>query len=241
MHQLIVIYGLMDGQQIVRSVVNRLCDTNIEVIHFSMEWGRSEAFTDKFGRLEKMIKEKSKRGSVSLLGISAGGSAAILAYCRYPKLIHRVINVCGRLREGKNVFPALMSNQNHYPAFVESVRTCETAINKLSTTAQGKVLTLRPIYDEIVPISTMTVGSEQIIAMPLVEHVIATLLGIYFYRGRIKKFLLVPVVIPSPEGVPLGRNRMKSSPPASRCEASRAGNLSHHGFLNKIPPCVLRT
>ena len=69
---------------------------------------------------------------ISLIGTSAGGSAAVNAFMERKSKIHRVINICGRLRVGPTTgFRSFDSKTKSSPAFTESVRLCERGIEQL--------------------------------------------------------------------------------------------------------------
>ncbi len=98
----------------------------------------------------KKIDELSdKEYEISLFGQSAGGTAVLNAYIERK---NKIVNICGRLRKGKNVFPSLETAAKGNPAFVESVLLFENQNEKkLTTEDRKKILTIKPLWDGVVP------------------------------------------------------------------------------------------
>src|SRR3989344_6448696 len=71
-----------------------------------MNWMNADKkFASRLKQLTGLIDGLSLgKNLVSLVGFSAGGSAVINAFSQRKRKIHRVVNSCGRMRAGKNVF-----------------------------------------------------------------------------------------------------------------------------------------
>lgn len=165
---------------------------NIETILYLMPWmGNSESFEQKLNRLIKKIDTLHENGyTISLLGTSAGGSCAINAYCKRREKIAKVINVCGRLRKGKNVFPSLDIAAKNSPSFKESVLLCEENLKSLNDQDRKKILTIRSYFDEIVPVSFIPIDGAHNIRIFSVEHILSISLAMTLYSKNIIDFIL---------------------------------------------------
>lgn len=155
-----------------------------------MPWyDKSEEFSIKLQRvLDRIDIARKNKKNVVLLGVSAGASAALNAYCQRRNDILAVINVCGRLREGKGVLPTLDFAARKGPAFKESVLRAEKNGKSLTKKDKEKMLTIRPLYDEIVPSSTVAINGARNIVIPCFEHVFSIGIACTFYSKYIVDF-----------------------------------------------------
>ncbi len=144
----------------------------------------------KLERLIKVIDELHSNGEiVSLVGISAGGSAVLNAFYARKNKIHRVVNVCGRLRAGQNVFPSLEFASRQSPAFGESVTLFESREPSLTDADRSKILTIRAIFDEVVPTSTTTLPGAINIRLFSIEHILSIVAAMTIYVRPMIEFL----------------------------------------------------
>ncbi len=163
---------------------------NIVPIVYSMGWKNKKSFHTILLKLLLLIDKVYKQyKTLSLIGTSAGGSAVINAFCEKKNKIYKVINVCGRLRRGENVFPSLDTASIKSPSFKESVLLCEKNIQNLTSHDKLKILTIRPLFDEVVPTSCVPIsGAENKIIISL-EHVVSIILCFTIYVSKIVNFL----------------------------------------------------
>ena len=101
-HKVIIIPGLGDETRIPKFLTSHWRSYGLEPVVFAMGWrDGEESFRLKLLRLVKLIDGFVRNGDrVSLVGTSAGGSAALNTYMERKNKIHRVITVCSRLRVG---------------------------------------------------------------------------------------------------------------------------------------------
>lgn len=133
-------------------------------------------------------------GIISLVGTSAGGSAVLNAFARRSEKIHRAVNICGRLRAGEHVYPTLDAASRSSASFRESVELFERTEPRLSKKEREKILTIRALYDETVPVSTIPVDGATNIQITLVEHNLTIAAAMTVYSKRIANFLYPRVV-----------------------------------------------
>lgn len=156
-----------------------------------MPWqGEEQVFELKLERVVALIDTYCADGyTVSLLGTSAGGSAVVNAFTMRKDKIHRVINVCGRLRKGENVFPTLEKAARKSKSFYDSVIRCETNLKNLTKEDCKRILTFRPLFDEQVPSGSVSVPGATNIILPTIEHVLSISFALTLYSSRICHFL----------------------------------------------------
>lgn len=189
-HHVIYIPGLEDQRKGYELIIN--CWRIYGIIPHVHRIGWKDGNNDFKPKLEKLVKEVSiflKQGNiVSLVGASAGGSAALNAFIEEPK-INAVVNLCGRLRAGKNVSPSLEKASSESPSFKQSVVLLEKRELAMSKNQRGKVLTLSPLWDEIVPKSTTSLSGTSNRILPSVEHALTGFLGMTIFSPLIINFL----------------------------------------------------
>lgn len=189
---IIAIPGLSDGSTAFSwgtSILQRSLQT--EVLVHEMPWqGEEQEFPSKSEGLLSRIDDLTKQGRrVSLIGTSAGGSAVLNAFCERQGEVDKVVNICGRLRAGIDVTPTLEQAAQSSPSFMESVLLFEEKESALSIDMRRKVLTIRSVYDEIVPVSTMVLDGATNVRIISVEHMLSIAAAMTIYSGKIKGFL----------------------------------------------------
>lgn len=191
LHKVIIIPGLGDDLTKLRWVTKHWIKYGLEPVLYNIQWRSGDKhFKYKLDKLIKTIDDLSSHGNkVSLLGTSAGGSAVVNAFCARRNKIHKVINVCGRLRKGNGVYPTLEFASRSSVAFKESVLLCEKNQKSFSDIDSKRILTIRPLFDETVPISTTTLygaTNDQIFS---IGHVFSIALSMTFLSRKLINFL----------------------------------------------------
>lgn len=136
--------------------------------------------------VDQLTKNEDK---VSIIGISAGGSAAINAYFQRKTKIYRLINICGRVRKGDGIFVSFDLSTKSSPAFRESVLKAEKLIENLKEDDKKKIMTVRPLFDELVPVKTMTIKGAKNIQIPSIEHTLSIYLSLTIFQKKLLGFL----------------------------------------------------
>lgn len=177
-HKVIVIPGLGDHRtKPLEMAVNHWRSQGLDPIVHAVGWHDEEgSFAPKLHRLVEMIDSFVGQGdTVSLVGTSAGGSAALNAFIERRDVVHRVINVCGRLRVGPRTgFRSFESKSKSSPTFAESVQLCEAQEKSLTAADRQKIMTVRAMFgDELVPPETTILQGAYNTRVPTPEHVLS--------------------------------------------------------------------
>lgn len=188
-HYVIVVPGLGDREKLVSVAVKQWKKYGFTPLVHLAPWKKKEVLSAKLERLVNLVDKLSKKGTVSLVGISAGGSMVLNAFAKRKKRVHAVVNVCGRLRCGEKVFPSLNFAARKYPAFRESVLFCDENRHVLTRSDRKKVMTLRGLYDEAVPSSTTTLKGAVNKRLPTILHSPSIIYALSVYKDRIFTFL----------------------------------------------------
>ena len=174
-HSVIVVPGLGDN----RKGSNLLTDFStrhwrrhgLEPIIHRVGWHDHESFEPKLQRLLDLINQEADKGKkVSLVGLSAGGSAVLNTFSEMPDKINGVVSVASRLRSGGFGPRSLESRGAKSPAFVESVKRFEKHEDKLTDADKLKVMTMRALIDELVPDETAKLKGAHNVHIPMFEH-----------------------------------------------------------------------
>ena len=154
-------------------------------------WNHGKTFAPKLKRiLDEIDTCTSKNTKIILMGVSAGGSAALNAFALRKDKVEKVVNVNGRVRSGENVFLSLELAAILSPAFKESVLLFENRYEKkLLKQDRKKILIVHPILDEIVPVSTAILADVQTYIAPVVGHVIGGMCTLTIFSGRLRQFI----------------------------------------------------
>lgn len=159
---------------------------------FDIRWQIEEnGFQTKLERAVKLVDSLSEKDSkISVVGNSAGSSFALNLFGARKKQVSRVVINCGRVRDGD--WPWFTFNQAtaSSPSFKESVLKAQELEKTLTTYDRKKILTLRPLFDEIIPPSTVPVQGAKNITIFSLEHAISIALNMTLFQKRIIDFIL---------------------------------------------------
>ena len=191
MKNLIIIPGLGDDARYTKFITkNWEKNHGIKVTVMNFGWsGNDDKFQKRFDAIDKKIEKfLQENKNVSLLGISAGGSAVINLYSKRKDQIEKVICVCGRLRD-PNIGRMWNHRKKDLGVFTQSVRLAEKNIEKLNEKDLEKFLTIRPIYDDVVPVRTMTLNGAKNKKVNAIQHMISIFLIMTRYSSISAKFI----------------------------------------------------
>jgi pimeloyl-ACP methyl ester carboxylesterase len=159
---------------------------------FDVRWKVEEnGFREKFARALKLVDSLSKTKSlISVVGNSAGGSFALNLFGERRKMINRVVINCGRVRNGD--WPWFTFNQatKQSPSFKESVLRAQELEKTFTKEDRSKILTLRPLFDEVVPPSTVSIYGAKNVVVPSLEHSLSITLNMTLLHKQIIDFIL---------------------------------------------------
>lgn len=102
---------------------------------------------------------------VPVVGVSAGGAAAVWALLERPEKVSAVYNVCGALRQPRKSFLNILYNprfEGHFDHMLELIAP--------STITNERLLSVRGRLDGLVRRSSVEFGSSRIIDIPAIGH-----------------------------------------------------------------------
>lgn len=192
-HSVIVIPGLGDNSNYIKLLTKSWNKCGLDIIAYPIGWNDgTREFQPKLDKLLRLIDKLHAAGEmVSIVGTSAGGSAALNAFVGRKNIIHKVVNVCGRLRVGpESGFWSFVLRTKQSPSFANSVRMFESKESLLTENDRKRIMTIMPLFgDQLVPASTVPIEGALNKKIFMGEHIlsIATAMTIY---SPLKKFLL---------------------------------------------------
>ncbi len=191
-HRVIIIPGLGDEVKKISWATNHWRKHGLEPVVHSIGWHDGKEFQSKLQTLVEMIDQFIQYGDrVSLVGCSAGGSAVLNAFIKRKDVVNRVINVCGRLRPGKQRgFRSFEKRTASSISFAQSVKLFESREDLLSDQDRQKIMTVRPFFgDELVPENTLVLGGAYNTVIPTIEHVFSIAMALTIFSRPLINFL----------------------------------------------------
>lgn len=186
-HHIIYIPGLGDrysyGQNIA---INWWRWFGLTPHYFALGWTNQEGFDAKLARLISEIDALKQHGDyVSLVGVSAGASAALNAYARHPG-VTGVVYISGKINSPELVDPQIFARN---PDFNESLGWLKESLAQLSPVKVGRILNIHPVRDQTVSINdTKIIGTAESV-VPGWNHASGIFFGIISGAPIMAKFL----------------------------------------------------
>lgn len=150
----------------------------VDPIFFQSKWASNETFPHKLKRLTDVIDQKTKEGSrISLFAVSAGASLAVAA-CAERRDIGSAAFVCGKLHRPEAV------GEKYYqqnPAFRGAMEKLNTNVAKLNKTEKSNIISITPLFDEIVSVSDAKLKDARNVILPTLFHALTIGLAISIF------------------------------------------------------------
>lgn len=159
----------------------------LKVHYFPIGWSDGEVFIRKLQHICVLIDKLSKNGDkVAIVGVSAGGSAAVNAYMERKSKISAVVFICGKLRGYKTV------NRRYFdrnPAFEDALRLSEEHLKALNSEDKAKMLCLKSAHDGLVPARDSVIEGTVIKTIPMIWHLPSIFFAITAGTPTIARFI----------------------------------------------------
>lgn len=171
MKAVLVTAGLDDSTRQIESIVSKWDKDKFTVVVRPFGWQSTEQTTEelKANYLAEIEELYRLLGTVTLVGVSAGGAASIWAAEQLPGMVNQVIDVCGAVR-----LPRLTWISKHFGS--NGVRFDEVMgeIQDISATTTEKLTILKPfLYDGLVRRSSFRKPGARIRTLPIPTHIAA--------------------------------------------------------------------
>lgn len=162
MNHYIYIPGLGDHFDSLRKLaLRRWKNAETKVTFVPMRWAnKHETFEEKYGRIARVI-ERTKSDKIVLVGESAGGAMALLAFSRHMEAVDRVITVCGYNHDAEDVNPI---HKTKHPAFYQLMPGVDEIVAGLNPQVASRITNIFSMADTtVVPKHSQIEGAKAII------------------------------------------------------------------------------
>lgn len=157
--------------------------TTVELV--SMHWSDPMPLEPRFYQLLQRIDQLHQQGhTISLIGFSAGASAAITALTQRPNHINKVVTICGKIQGD---IPDSIKELN--PCFAESLRLLDQTKPQLTPTSKQRLRTYFSPWDAVVPADQAVLDGVAQHSFKIPGHNLTCAYIILCQRRQIKHFL----------------------------------------------------
>jgi predicted alpha/beta hydrolase family esterase len=116
------------------------------VVLVPMKWtDKAETYEQKYARVAREI-ERLKSKEIILVGESAGGAMALLAFSRHVGDVNSVVTICGYNTGAAGINPG----RRHNPALYPLLAKVDGIIPRLSPTLRQRIITIYSTKDNVV-------------------------------------------------------------------------------------------
>lgn len=187
-HTVIYIPGLGDTNIQNRQKMLKIWHyRHMEITTHTMNWQVDEPWQDKLDGLLNDIDTYTAAGkTVSLIGESAGASAAMQALQLRTTSLNAVILLCGKTQYPDRL-GAHVRRKN--PQLYESVSSSHAYIQKMPKSDKKKVLNMHPIIDPVVPVHETEINGVQNARLPSFGHAASIIFAMIFWNFRMVHFI----------------------------------------------------
>ena len=153
---------------------------------YAMPWVSREPFDAKFARLLVRIDKLSQKGTVSLVGASAGASAVMNAYLERRDKIHKIALICPKLHHPESVSAETYANN---PGFRDSMERLQPRLAKLTAADRARMRIYYSPVDRTVRHADSSLEGVAEYRLPHFKHSYAIVYAITVGAGSMLRFL----------------------------------------------------
>lgn len=166
-HNVVILAGTGDSKTVrmMDLATRHWKNHGLVVTIYNVGWkDNSTKLESKLAEIEKLVEKLAVKGEVSIIGCSAGGSAAFNLLLKRRDIIQKAISICGRLRTSKAWSPS--SNKLH-----QSVLLFEGQEAQIPEELKRRMMTVSPQFgDQLVPSDTSHMEGAYNFKIPTAEH-----------------------------------------------------------------------
>ncbi|SRR5258708_6479274 len=188
-HNVLILAGTNDqmGAESLRFFTNHWKNHGIDITVYNMGWkDGSKEFEPKLAAIEKLVEELAAKGPVSIIGCSAGASAAFNLLLKRPDVVQKAIGICGRIRGAKTDWGANLKSRT----FHQSVLLFEEQQDKISEELKKRMMTISARFgDGLVPKGTSHVEGATNITIPMGGHGVSIRAAVTLFKKPLVDFI----------------------------------------------------
>lgn len=188
-HNVLILAGTGDSraQKTIEVATKHWKNHGIDVTVYNVGWREGETnFESKLDQIQNLIDELAQKGPVSIIGCSAGASAAFNALTKKPDVIQKAISVCGRLRGAKEEWSKEMQDD----PFIQSVLMFEEQEAQIPEELKKRMMTVSARFgDRLVPKETSNLEGAENITIPTKMHGLSIVMALTLFKKPIIDFI----------------------------------------------------
>lgn len=176
---LIIIPGIGDDHPVYHkgAWIFRLWGFKTQVHVFGWDSADAASYEQRINGLSTLVHDLD--GEVYLLGVSAGGSAAVNSFAMLPEKVTRAATLCSPLA-------AFSSRIN--PLLAASIARTEDHLANMPHTQKQRLLSVHAFFDPVVPIRLSKPAGIKNVTLPVILHPVTIYLGLTVFSGLIAGF-----------------------------------------------------
>jgi pimeloyl-ACP methyl ester carboxylesterase len=118
-------------------------------------------------------------GEVFLLGVSAGGSAAVNSLALIPHKVTKVVTLCS---------PLIHFSSRVNPLLAVSIEHTEAHLAVMDTETKRRLLSLHALFDSVVPVRLSKPAGVKAKTLPAILHPVTIFLGLTLFASVSARF-----------------------------------------------------
>lgn len=176
---LLIIPGIGDDHPVYHkgARVFRMFGFTPEVYVFGWNSGDPNSYESRIAQLNQHIAKLE--GDVYILGVSAGGSAAVNSFAAADSRVRKVVTLCSPLAPFSSRVNSLLA---------VSIDHTQDAIRNMSAERRQRILSLHAIFDPVVPTRLSKPHGVHARTLPSVLHPVTIFLGLTVFAGISNRF-----------------------------------------------------
>ena len=135
------------------------------------------SYEQRMQALTAMIQ--NLKGKVYVLGVSAGGSAAVNCFAQLPRKITKVVTLCSPL----SAFSTPIN-----PLLAVSISHTEQHLSDMAAETKQRLLSLHALFDTVVPVRLSKPVGVRSRVLPAILHPVTIFLGLTLFAGVTSRF-----------------------------------------------------
>lgn len=190
-HHVIILPGLSDRVSHIAWVTQWWRKEGLEPHVLRVGWhDESKDIRTNLDRIISYVDTFANTGRLSIVGTSAGGSAALNILVEKPDRVERAVNICGRLRAGTHTWRSLDRMSATSQSFKQSVLLCEQKQAMISQSLKHRIMTVSARFgDELVPQDTSTLAGAHNLTIPTIGHGLSIAMALTLFARPIIQFI----------------------------------------------------
>lgn len=186
-HHVIYIPGLGDHKTYGQPLALNLWRLyGLNPVYLPLSWHKQEGLEKKLDKIDEKILSIGQDEEISLVGVSAGASAA-LNYASMNVSIRRIVLICGKVQHPESIRAKVYESN---PDFRESMKAVGSSLIKLNE--QGRTNDIMSVFsesDDTVPAEDSNIKGARHLEIDAWNHSSVIALSILLHGKKLSEFI----------------------------------------------------